>query len=671
MEYIFKIPTLLLLIALIYGENTIAADSILPRLTLREMEYVGAFRISGTRFGDSQYANLTYASGRIEYNPDRHSIFIVGHVYMLGIAEFPVPALVKSMNIADLNMVNSAYQNFTDVLSRVPEMATVSYPAIGGMEYVSGTDGPELLVTGYSWYDASHSMTKTHFVIRSPGDISGSQIDGMFEFEGSPGHLCGWISPIPQQWQEQLGGTHISGFSDGMSIVGRASVGPSAFVFNASDIVGKTEVSEPVSTTKLLDFSTSLSLHNFDEHPEYGVTIEPSESSGYGGGSYYFNELKTSEGLHVQNNIWTKKDTAEFGFIVPGTRTYLTLGPRGGHQEGIGYKITDSTGRLSGGPACFNASDHGLSYYMFDIDDLIQVKEGVKQAHEVKPYEYGEFPLAYFGPFRDQHTSALSITGGTFDPANGTLYIAVAKADKQGTYTTTPIFAAYRFNIGNPLTDQPPIAVADSALVYKASPLAMSEAKILANDFDFDADESLSITGYNTSNLEGTLTNNNDGSLTYTPPEGAADYSSDYFSYEVSDENGHTGTARVTLHILPESWIDTVAPHEYNLSVSQVTAGGATVTWDTDEPATHQVRLYDTDGNRLQTTAVSTALSTKHSVALTELSPNTTYRASAISTDANQNGGISFSVTFVTPNTSEAPPKPSGLRLTRTVHEQF
>ncbi len=127
-----------------------APPSELPRLALSDFKYEGAFRVPSSSFGDS---NMNYSEGLLEYNADRNSIYIVGHSHHQAIAEFALPSLVKSTTVSALKMAAAPLQNFSTVLDRVSGGNPQSINRIGGMEYVVGPNGPELLINGYEYYD--------------------------------------------------------------------------------------------------------------------------------------------------------------------------------------------------------------------------------------------------------------------------------------------------------------------------------------------------------------------------------------------------------------------------------------------------------------------------------------------------------------------------------------
>ncbi len=128
-----------------------------------------------------------------------------------------------------------------------------------------------------------------------------------------------------------------------------------------------------------------------------------------------------------------------FGLVVPGTRTYLTIGHSGGHSSGVCYKCTQNDGNLCGGYCARDADDYYHYYWLWNLDDLLAVKAGSKASHDVRPYDYGEFPT----PFA---TGAFG--GGTYDERSGLLFLTVQKADRaQGTYSNPPVVVAFSFDV--------------------------------------------------------------------------------------------------------------------------------------------------------------------------------------------------------------------------------
>jgi len=389
----------------IAADSSAAPPQELPLLSMEDFQYVGAFRLPSQKYGES---DLNFSQGPIAFNPDGQSLFIVGHAHQQAIAEFAIPELVDSTVLTELNMAGDPIQPFAAILNRASGGNPEGNNRIGGMLYVSGPDGPELLVNAYEYYDAPGDNTVSMLVVRDANNLAESAVDGYFEVQGRPGHTAGWMSPIPDQWQSILGGDFLTGSSSGIPIMSRTSVGPTAFVFDPLDIVGKKSVSTPISTTKLLDFSLAHRLHDD-----------------------LSNESR-------QNDLWNHLSRAVYGIIVPGTRTYATFGHSGGNESGVGYKIVQDNGHRTGGYSSFVVKDNYHYFWLWDVNDLVRVRTGEMEPYDVRPYEYGIFKTPFEG-------STHRLGGGTFDPATGRIYLTAQKADReQGRYANPPVVMAYK-----------------------------------------------------------------------------------------------------------------------------------------------------------------------------------------------------------------------------------
>jgi hypothetical protein len=396
--------------SIIYAQQ-ISPDK-LPLLTIHDMEYEGAFRISDRTFGTS---SMSWAEGPLCYNPENHSLFITGHTHHKLVAEFPIPELSKAQEIADLNMTNTVIQNFAATTTRTELFNDEGISSIGGMYLFDGPNGKELLINAYKYYDAAAKNTLTTMIMRNANDLENSEVEGFFRLQGRA-HAARWISPIPQEWETLSGGAYIAGSSSGDPIIGRWPVGPSAFVFDPMQIVGVSPVPDSIPTITLLDYSLNRSI----------------------------GKVKDLGNANGTNDLWTHMTRAVYGFIIPGTRTYFTIGSQAGTGSGgICYKVcTPDNGTSSGGYHSRDPEDYHIGYWLFDMNDLIKAKNGEMEPSDIMPYEYGTMdpPLNIDG--------RPNINGGTYDPASGLLYLSFGKADRQqGTYSNTPIIGAYSFNI--------------------------------------------------------------------------------------------------------------------------------------------------------------------------------------------------------------------------------
>ncbi|MFV1884104.1 MAG: lamin tail domain-containing protein [Balneola sp.] len=100
---------------------------------------------------------------------------------------------------------------------------------------------------------------------------------------------------------------------------------------------------------------------------------------------------------------------------------------------------------------------------------------------------------------------------------------------------------------------------------------------------------------------------------------------------------------------------DVTAPVITSVSSSNITETEATITWNTDEPASSQINYGTTTS--YGSSSGSGALVTSHSVTLTGLTPGTDYFYQVASTDEANNTGIAepFSFTTVSPPVSTTP----------------
>jgi len=380
----------------------------LPLINISQLQYIGGFRVPYGTFGAS---GTQYAEGPIAVVPGGTSMFIVGKTKDQAIAEISIPQLVNdNLDITNLNIA-TVLQPFRMVLPAPSTGNPQRLDRIGGMALVNG----KLLVNAFEYYDADTNVTHTTMVINNPLKLASSSIDGYYAVSGRA-HVAGWISPVPTNLQSSLGGTHLMGHSTGTPIISRHSVGPSAFAISpASQMIGASPGSS-ISTTKLMDFSLST----------------PAGDTQKQGAAYLDNTIKT-------NNLWTRISDAAYGFIVPGTRTYLTIGHTGGITNGIGYKITQDTGYKCPGPCSFVRADNYNYYWLWDVNDLLAVKNGQMNAYDVMPYAYGKFNAPFQGK------GLKKIIGGSFDDQKSILYLTLEDADYlQNQYNPTPVIIAYK-----------------------------------------------------------------------------------------------------------------------------------------------------------------------------------------------------------------------------------
>ncbi|MFQ5707774.1 MAG: glycoside hydrolase family 88 protein, partial [bacterium] len=118
-----------------------------------------------------------------------------------------------------------------------------------------------------------------------------------------------------------------------------------------------------------------------------------------------------------------------------------------------------------------------------------------------------------------------------------------------------------------------------------------------------------------------------------------------HFRVTSKDANANTTTSNdLTFTTEP---LDMTPPAITNVFVSNISATGVTVNWQTDEAADTQIE-YGFDTNYDSTTTLQTGLVTQHAQAVTGLAPSTTYHYRVLSQDANGNRSQSGDFTFTT-----------------------
>ena len=366
-------------------------------MSFAQLQYEGAFTLPASQFGDS---SLNYSQGVLEVSGD--SLFITGHTHDDAIAEFRMPTLIDSQNLGDLVSAGNPVQSFTKILDRTPSENVDQLDQITGLEVVNGS----LVVNAIQYYDGAADNTATTIVVEDKNNLSTSHVSAIHELQGAA-RAAGWISRVPESWQQELGTDHITGFSSGAPIIGRLSVGPSAFAVDFSDNLSSS-VSTIIQAEELQGFTLQQPLHA---------------------------DLNNESGA---NTVWTHLSHARYGFIVPGTSTYMTIGFSGGHQSGVSYKAVRQNGYQCPGFCANDESDVYNYYWLWDVEDWQLIKDGELLPSEVKPYESGEFVL----PFQtDQFLN--EIGGAAFDETTGLLYISVLKANLNG-HDNPPVIVAYR-----------------------------------------------------------------------------------------------------------------------------------------------------------------------------------------------------------------------------------
>ncbi len=382
------------------GDTATEAAAALPdeRLAITDLDYRGAFRLSSDTFGDS---DVNYAVGTLGFNPANNSLFIAGHGHHNAVAEFAIPATIGTGSVVeDLPVVETPLQDFAAFLDDASTGNPDGIDRIDGM-YV---DDGRLIVNAERWYDATGHAQDTTLVLDAD-DLDGP-VDGYYELDGGV-HAGGYMSDVPTEWREVLGGPLLTGWAANTSIISRHSVGPSLFTFDPDDLDVDATVDPAIDTNVHMNFPYS--------------------------GQRWITPDALDQNTTGASPLWNFLSKARFGFIAPGTSTFVVLGHTGGIESGIGYKITQDDGNLCGGYCAYEADDYSNAYWLFDVDDILAADD----THLPRPYASGYWSV----PFDDDGRHA--IIGGTFDPGTATLYLALGNAGQVGTYDRPPLIVVY------------------------------------------------------------------------------------------------------------------------------------------------------------------------------------------------------------------------------------
>jgi hypothetical protein len=383
--------------------TSFADTSTNPRYDLSNLVYEGAFRLPKGEFGESQVA---WGRGTITMNRDGKSFFLTGAGHQ-AVAEFPVPSVVSNSDrLAEVPIIDAPIQDFSVVMDRTQTENIDGIDQIVGMLHLDG----KLVINAARYYDGAADNQDTTLIVENSENLASSDVRGFMKFQGLV-HAAGWVSPIPTEYQSVFGHDYIAGNASNLSINARQSMGPSAFLVD-SDAILSSRPGEYIESYRLLDFSIGNPLAE---------------------------DLQNSSG---GNDLWTELSEAHYGFIIPGTRTYMTIGNSAGHESGVGYKITQPNGRQCGG---FCASDHTDQYnyvWLWDVNDLIASLNGEIEPHEIKPYYYGKIEMPFESSEDGSYTENL-IAGAAMSPDNK-LYIVLEGADRlQSNYDPLPIVLVF------------------------------------------------------------------------------------------------------------------------------------------------------------------------------------------------------------------------------------
>lgn len=361
---------------------------------------MGAFLIPREPSGDHPEDTFFYNDNPTIAVKGSYKMFMRGRYgsnRYAGVAELNIPSsLSKSDNLDDLPIATVS-QNFYWPYPDLWEDSSFTSGAfngllIGGMCVVND----RLVGTLYGMYVGDTSMAPIWVLDNT--ELNGQGIRGMWDSPDIDGsHYAGWISPVPQEYQQALRGSHLFGMSQGnaRSLNFRGSNGPSLFTYNFDTADSITSNSPPANGSK-------LDLNRF---MDFGI-------------------YELSPDQNAPGSIWTNISEAYYGFIVPGTRTYAVFGYSGGHSSGVSYGDASWLGVKS--YYANDRSDYDSHYWLFDLDEIL----AASSPGAPKPYEHGAIDNQFNTngqPFSAPYAGF--IRGGSYDTENRILYLVAHDAE--------------------------------------------------------------------------------------------------------------------------------------------------------------------------------------------------------------------------------------------------
>ena len=191
-------------------------------------------------------------------------------------------------------------------------------------------DKKRLHITRYRAYDAEQKYNSGHGYLSNVDALKTAAHSGWLDSPGPKSTGIGWISRIPDHLQ--LGGSVVYGSGAGWSIIGRDTMGPSAYVGGLHPVSTVTRQCWPYP--QVMGIPDGVPQHSgslggmppFDRWMSGG--IEPTEHAIKVMGEWPWPGLRPD---------WSFLSTANYGFVAPDGK-YICFGGLNGVRGGIGYK---------------------------------------------------------------------------------------------------------------------------------------------------------------------------------------------------------------------------------------------------------------------------------------------------------------------------------------------
>lgn len=427
----------------LFGGDAFAAPQDLSLLQQSDITYLGAFKVPSGDFGSPLYSGFTYGGTGLAYNQQHDSLFIVGHNWHQLTAEISIPQIIQSTNTASLAIAN-VLQPFADVTEGNRANIGSGGAACGGSNYLGGllVFNNKLIGTSYSYYDAGNCARLSHFM-HSPVLSESGTFFGMYQV-GSPPSVSntafvdGYMALIPPDWQPLFGGPVLTG-NAALSIISRTSLGPAASVFDPEDMgtlnpVPVTPVvGYPLAHPTLGTWGSTVANPVFNMSTSIKGLVFPWGTrsvlffgkTGLGAPCY-------GPGTNVESQAKTNTEITSWFTENPGETSYQCGSSSMSLSEGQVDNCCYDPDSSAKGTHAYPNSGYVWAY---DANDLISVKNGIKNIWDVVPY--ATWTLGF--PVGD----GSKIVGAAYDQSTQRIFISQYGGEKS---SVRPIIHVFHVN---------------------------------------------------------------------------------------------------------------------------------------------------------------------------------------------------------------------------------
>ncbi len=315
----------------------------------------------------------------------------------------------------------------------------LSQANLGGNSGYSGTYyggmiqvGDEFLATMYGYYDANGGARLSHGFFSANFTAPSSRGWYALAPDNKTGHVAGYLGKVPDAWRDRIGSPYYSGLC-GVPIVSRQSYGPAFIGFDPTTL--KSGV--PAPANYLLDYPGDHPYKEWalykNQSPDWNMT---SSASGTAFIDRNGKSAVTFSGRTGIGKIWYGLPEEDFSNFTPTSTTSPSLNECNAHPEylatmrGLGHCLD---------PLIKSKGTHseGRKYcrWMYDPQDLVDVKNGLKPFYSLRPYAILTLPIPYGNEI---------LGGEAYDEANGLLYISQTLTEARTTYSRLPVIHVFR-----------------------------------------------------------------------------------------------------------------------------------------------------------------------------------------------------------------------------------